>query len=939
MSSVLGPGGKPLPVPLGGPAAPGQRATNVIPPSGRPGSTNLDRHDAGLLPADLAAARLSSKLPQLGRLSQSLQGLPKSNAVKPQAPGGAPAALVRSAAHAASQPLPTAQQMRAHAQLGGREKGNLFFGAWKQSTPYKNVLSQVNAYHETLARIQAQPQPPQSEALATHLQELNEQLDRLRQSVQSYVDSPNQRLTRRPAMQALLTRIEAETRALANLQAAAQYRGGADAQPGGLLPNGLSFEKALKLSRAGVQPDDFAWADGLGLEPAVLGQALQLGLADDAIALLAQFPSHATPEMVRDWSSQGFSLEHMRFFCELGYDADVTRGVDAFQDPDTFAKRKADLENARQMLAQRIDSAGKISLDSAFEFLRICDQRNIPNAFAMHCGAQGMGLNDTIQLHQAQVPPDRVTEGVRAGLSGIQIAFAHANGFDFAQVLGLVQIGFSFEDIRQALTPPPDPQALADWKAAHPQISPSMAALLAKDGPPLGALTSEDLMGLIALGASVSQIAAIGNRPPSDADLRPYLQARSRPPITRAEAMLLKAAELPVDAAALYRKHADEFDGQRHLAITVTGPTTQSSVRPQDQIGAPVPLGRGALNQVFTVRYQAQGAQQATEKVFKPIQPKRTGGASQVLGIDSTLPRYEMRNVACSRIDALLGFGVIPKTEIGVVRQANNRYQIGILMERVGGMTGYAEIKRRVDVTDTHLGGEFAIAMQRPGGRKVIDDYCRRHGNAKVEIQGGRFYLTKGEIAAEVLPQDIEYQRQLVSLQLFDALVGQGDRHNQNWMRIADRQGNTVRIVGIDNDQSLGRRPDDPDDLRTLSENDPFGALRGIGLPPVVDRQHYDAIMSISPTQLRAATAGLITAAEQNAMVRRLRTIQGHLLSLEQNRNVVNPADWGQQTLNRLAAPLPAGHEFEGKAQSYLGRIVPKLKDGRLLKFPPELVA
>lgn len=925
MSSVLGPGGKPLPVPLGGPAVPEQHATDVIPASGRRGSTNLDRRDAGLLPADLAAARLSTNLPQLGRLSQSLQNLPKSDAVQPRGPGGAPASLVRSAAHAASQPLPTAQQMRAHAQLGGREKGNLFFGAWKRSTPYKNVLAQATAYHETLAQIQAQPL--QSEALATRLQELNAQLDRLRQSVQSYVDSPSQRLTRKPAMQALLTRIEAETRALAGLQAGAQ--------PGGLPPNGLSFEKALELSRAGVQPDDFAWADGLGLEPAVLGRALQLGLADDAIALLAQFPSHATPEMVRDWSSQGFSLEHMRFFCELGYDADVTRGVNAFQDPDTFAERKADLENARQMLAQRIDSAGKMSLSSAFEFLRICDKRNIPTAFAMHCGAQGMGFNDTIQLHQAQVPPDRVTEGVRAGLSGVQIAFAHANGFDFVQVQGLVQIGLSFADIRQALTPPPDPQALAAWTAAHPQISPSMAALLAKAGPPLGALTNEDLMALIALGASVSQIAAIGNRPPSDADLRPYLQTRSHPPITRVEAMLLKAAELPVDAAALYRKHAE----QRDLAITVSGPTTQSSVRPQDQIGAPVPLGRGALNQVYTVRYQAQGAQQATEKVFKPIQPKRTGGASQVLGIDSALPRYEMRNVACSRIDALLGFGVIPKTEIGVVRQADNRYQIGILMERVGGMTGYAEIKQRVDVTDTHLGREFAIAVQRPGGRKIIDDYCRRHGNAKVEIQDGRFYLTKGEIAAEVLPQDIEYQRQLVSLQLFDALVGQGDRHNQNWMRVADRQGNTVRIVGIDNDQSLGRRPDDPEDLRKSSDIDPFGALRGIGLPPVVDRQHYDAIMSLSPEQLRGATAGLITDAEQNAMVRRLRTIQGHLIRLERNREVVNPAGWGQQTLNRLAAPLPAGHEFEGEVQSYLGRIVPKQNDGRLLKFPPELIA
>jgi len=928
MSSVLGPGGKPLPVPLGAPAAPGQRATDAMPASGRPGSTQLDRHEAGLLPADLAAARLSSKLPQLGRLSQVLQGLPKSDAVEPRAPGGAPAALARRAAHAASQPLPTAQQMRAHAQLGGREKGNLFFGAWKRSTPYKNVLAQVNAYHKTLARIQAQP--PQSDALGTHLRELNEQLHRLRQSVQSYVDSPNQRLTRKPAMQALLTRIDAETRALAGLQAGAQ--------PDGLLPNGLSFDKALKLARAGVQPHDFIWADGLGLAPATVGRALQFGLADDAIELLVQFPSHATPEMVRDWFSDGFSLEHMRFFCELGLSADVTRGVTAFQNPDTFAERKADLEEAKQMLAQRIDSAGKINLLSAFEFLTECYRRKIPNAFSMHCGAQGMGLNDTLQLHRAQVPPERVAEGVTAGLSGPQIAFAHANGFDFAQVLGLIRIGLSFEDIRQALNPPPDPKALAAWSAAHPQISPSMAALLAKSGPPLGALTNEDLVGLVALGASVSQIAAIGNRPPSDADLRPYLQTRSRPPITRAEAMLLKAAELPVDAAALYRKHADEVDGQRDLAITVTGPTTQSSVRTQDQIGAPVPLGRGALNQVYTVRYQPQGAQQATEKVFKPIQPTRTGGASQVLGIDSGLPRYEMRNVACSRIDALLGFGVIPKTEIGVVRQANNRYQIGILMERVGGMTGYAEIKQRVDVTDTDLGGEFAIEIRKPGGRKVIDDYCRRHGNAKVAIEGGRFYLTQGNVSAEVLPQDIEYQRQLVSLQLFDALAGQGDRHNQNWMRIADRQGNTVRIVGIDNDQSLGRRPDDPDDLRKSSDNDPFGALRGIGLPPVVDRQHYDAIMSLSPTQLRGATAGLITAEEQSAMVRRLRTIQGHLLRLESNNRVVNPADWGQQTLNWLASPLPAGHEFEGKEQSYLGRIVPKQKNGRLLKFPPELI-
>jgi len=138
--------------------------------------------------------------------------------------------------------------MRAYAQLGGREKGNLFFGAWKRSTPYKNVLAQATAYHETLARIQAQPL--QSEALATRLQELNAQLDRLRQSVQSYVDSPSQRLTRKPAMQALLTRIEAETRALAGLQAGAQPGGGVGdggqgLQQAGTLGRGFRVPHAL----------------------------------------------------------------------------------------------------------------------------------------------------------------------------------------------------------------------------------------------------------------------------------------------------------------------------------------------------------------------------------------------------------------------------------------------------------------------------------------------------------------------------------------------------------------------------------------------------------------------------------------------------------------------------------------------------------------------
>ena len=940
MSSVLGPGGRP--VQTGGDLPAHRRPLSVDARGGK--ATHADPDNTLVQPGavlqPLAGRRLSAEQPgtQLDSLLSDAQ--PKVP-VQIAGPGAPPASLGRIAAIAAGTPLPTREAMRADPLLGGREKSNLFLGLWARSTPYKQILTEVDAYHALTGPGAADAAG--ARGVEAHLEQIEEQLMRLRQSVDAYVQSDTSRLSRKPAMRTMLGNIDSELQRVRDLRAALAGGGGEAAQAH--WPEGLSVERGLALLRAGLPLSDLQWAHDQSIPAEILSQSLQLGLPRDAIEVIAQYPARAIPAEVHAELTQGRPLEQIAAGLELGYRATQLNEFLPLGSADRLARFVTLRDQARD-LVQAARAQGRVcTADTALEHITELYDLRVSDPLIKLTFALRLDPEDAVVLQRAAVPDDAITMGAQAGLKGPAIAFAHREGLDFSQVAQLLNLGLTHAEVLAALRPPADPALVAAWQlpqGSEPGLGWPLSVLLAKAGVPTDRLALREVRDLLALRASPEQIAAIAARNNSDTTLRPYLRLAGRPPVTRAEAMLLGSTGLTPEAAARYRRHAAKgSNGERLPMIPVRGPTVQRRLTPSDQSGAPAKLGNGAFNTVYSVPFRDPQSGRITERVFKPIQrpdSSHTPGASRALGIDRSLPRFELRNVVCSRIDRALGFGVIAETNIGVVTMPNGRPEIGVLMERVGGMTGRANVVKPIDVTDTELGRECKVAMQRPDGRQKIAQWCRRHGDAKIEIRDNRVWLVGGSVAPEVLPQDREYQRQLVSLQLVDALVGQGDRHDKNWMRVADATtGQTVRIVGIDNDQSLGRWPHDPELLRQGSDIDPVGALRGVGLPPVVDRSQFDAIMALTDRQLASLAGGLISKSEFEAMSERLLVIRAHLLDLHGKGAVIDPSQWGAGTLSLLAAPAPDEGNGSGPS-SYLGRIYGKQARGELMELPPELV-
>lgn len=931
MSSVLGPGGRPVQARLDPLAQPRPQSADAV------ANGALFGPDAAA--QLMAPGRRSAAQPNTQFVSLLSELKPKAP-VQIAGPADPPAGLGRIAANVASTPLPTRQAMRADPLLGGREKSNLLFGLWTRSTPYKQVLAEVDAYHALTDPSRAAADAPDVDS---HLEQIEQQLTRLRQSVDDYVQSDNQRLSRKPAMRNLLANVDTELQRVNSLRAALSR----EAPPAQQIrwPKGLPVERGLAFLRAGLPLSDLQWAHDQSITPQTLAQALPLGLPREAIALVARYPTLTTPAEIQAELTQGRPLEHLATAFELGIDSDQLPTVLPIGEAARITRLTELHQRAREMVDAARANGKDYRLDKAFNYIVACSRSGVPNALVKLSFSLGLNRVDAIVLHRAAVPDDAISAGARAGLTGSAIAFAHESQLDFAQVAQLLELGLSHDEVRAALRPPADPVQVATWQApqaGEPGFSWPLAVLLAKAGVPADRIGLREVRDLLALRASPEQIADIAAANHNDATLRPYLQLPGRPPVTRAEAMLLNTSGLTAEAAGRYRHHtADTPNGERAPVIPISGPTVQRGFKPADQSGAPQKLGSGNFNTVYLVRFNGSQPGETTERVFKPIQRpdgSRRPAASSALGISRSLPRYELRNVVCSRIDRALGFGVIPHTDIGVVTQANGRPEIGVLMERIGGMTGSARIVAPVDITDTDLGRDLAATMRGADGPQRIADWCRRNGDPKVDIRNGRVLLTGGKVSPKVLPQDTEYQRKLVSLQLFDALVGQGDRHDLNWMRVADASGKTVRIVGIDNDQSLGREPDDPELLREGSDIDRQGALRGVGLPPIVDHSQFDAIMALNDSQLAALAGGLISNAELDAMRQRLLVIQDHLLRLDEQRKVIAPSAWGEQTLRQLAAPAPDVGDGN-EPSSYLGRIYAQQRHRQLTPLPPELIA
>ena len=151
-----------------------------------------------------------------------------------------------------------------------------------------------------------------------------------------------------------------------------------------------------------------------------------------------------------------------------------------------------------------------------------------------------------------------------------------------------------------------------------------------------------------------------------------------------------------------------------------------------------------------------------------------------------------------------------------------------------------------------------------------------------------------------------EFRRQAMWLQVWDQILGQGDRHSGNYLYTVDGDGK-ARIAAIDNDLCCGSNQH-PEALRyERGKND---HARGVGLPPVIDTEMAALLKAMTADDLKAVFKNILPEAA-DAAVARLGVLKAHALELQQAGQVVTSSQWsGSVATEALADPT----------RSYAGR-------------------
>ena len=257
---------------------------------------------------------------------------------------------------------------------------------------------------------------------------------------------------------------------------------------------------------------------------------------------------------------------------------------------------------------------------------------------------------------------------------------------------------------------------------------------------------------------------------------------------------------------------------------------------------APKALDKGAFNTVYTVGYN-----DGKIRVFKPLAPPDPSGQQPVgwtahqIGIDPHDQRIAERNIATCLLAEALEFDVVAKTQLG-------------LHTLQGAAPGAPP--------------QLGLVMELAPGRAALD--YENDDNAVFELP--------------------EVRRDLTKLQLLDCLTAQGDRHAGNYF-IDVRPDGGVRVTGIDNDQCLGPKVHNPDQIRRGPRNGPSWGYRSCGLPPVVDTDMVGALLAMSSVKIRSLLRDILPPAEVEATVQRLNAIQDHFVDLQLNR-IIQPDGW-----------------------------------------------
>ncbi len=248
---------------------------------------------------------------------------------------------------------------------------------------------------------------------------------------------------------------------------------------------------------------------------------------------------------------------------------------------------------------------------------------------------------------------------------------------------------------------------------------------------------------------------------------------------------------------------------------------------------------------------------------------------------DQRFPRIGLRNVLASQLAQALGLTVIVHSEFSARSVPLTREEIGSISHGVPPVETFS----------------FGITMQ--------------------GVEGVYGFVND----VDVLPTDVEIRttmiEQLIDLQLFDAVAGQGDRHMGNIM--VDKDG---RVFGIDNDQCFPDLNADDPEVLALDYDRPQSGTRGALLPGIVTKEQREKWLAMDEKTV-VKTLHIATQRQRDAAVARFRKVQAHIRGLPDEQIV----DRSALTSNAVTKMLQGRAQFTtplGKTgtgdTSYFGR-------------------
>ncbi len=308
-------------------------------------------------------------------------------------------------------------------------------------------------------------------------------------------------------------------------------------------------------------------------------------------------------------------------------------------------------------------------------------------------------------------------------------------------------------------------------------------------------------------------------------------------------------------------------------------------------------------------------------------------------------------------LQEILGPMPSPAEDQKVYPQANGSVRVSdrnVAMSRMAGMLGIGDLvaqTERAKLQDAEGGGvKKGTLMQKARGQEVsafFADRFREEAILNVDKPGAVAWgaaKTKTPSAEEALTP--EFLQSLTSLQVLDSIVGQADRHHQNYFAEVTPEGKLGRVQGIDNDFAFG--------FHTLGESTSEKRLGKFGHKlvdaegnvqiPYMDKALADRILSLREPEIRLMMEDVLEDWAIDSLCGRVAEAQQAIRADQKTnpgRYLKDTSQWDQGVMDALAGKgqrLPPSYVGDLLEAGQGGQgMLPGLGDALLNEFSDKL--